>query len=178
MADGRSMSNLRIAAALVSWVAYGLAFIPIHRLLGPSVATLNILPVVATGLLLGMWAGLIASLTAFPVSLLLLLFSGEVSWNAMTHGGGLTGSILLLLIGTAVCLLHDKVEQVKKKLAKRARAAEALKKVKRPSNSRSNACQMAVSCGTLTFLWFLGIQPLREFSDLLKRKRWASIPTN
>jgi two-component system cell cycle sensor histidine kinase/response regulator CckA len=128
MAGGRGMSIPRIAMALVSWAVYGLAFIPIHRLLGPSVATLNILPVVATGLLLGMWAGLIASLTAFPVSLLLLLFSGEVSWTAMIHGGGLTGSILLVLIGTAVGLLHDKVEQVKKELAKRARAEEALRK--------------------------------------------------
>ena len=128
MADGRSMSNRRITAALVSWVVYGLAFISIHRLMGPSVATLNIVPVVATGWLLGMWAGLISSLVVFPVSLLLLLLGGEISRNAMTQGGGLTGSILLVLIGTAVGLLHDKVEQVKKELAKRAWAEEALRK--------------------------------------------------
>jgi len=128
MSESKSIFNLRIAEALVSWVVYGLAFIPISKLIGPAVAAMGILPVVATGWLLGMWAGLIASLAVFPVSLLLLLLSGEASWYAMTHGGGLTGSILLVLIGTAVGLLHDKVEQVKQELAKRAKAEEALHK--------------------------------------------------
>ena len=103
--------NGRIAAILGNWLTYGLAFIPMHSLLGPSPATLSLVRVTATGWFLGLRPGLIAGLAAFPVLPLLLLLRGEPAWKAMTSWGGLPGSFPFILAGGTVGTLHDKIEE-------------------------------------------------------------------
>ena len=113
----------KAALALGTWVAYVLAFIPLYHLVGTPVATLSILPVVAMGWLFGMRAGLLASLLTFPLNVLLMTLAGGASGDMMNRAG-LTGSILLVLIGAVVGRLRDLGERVKRELAERKRAEE------------------------------------------------------
>ena len=128
MSNGRKVSGPMIGLTLVSWAAYGVIFSIFQRLMGPSAAVLNVLPVVVTGWLLGMWSGLGAGLAVFPLSLLLLWLAGQTSLEPMISGGALTGSVLLVLVGAAVGLSHDKVVQVRHELARRSKTEEALRK--------------------------------------------------
>jgi len=125
MPKTKRISANKAALALGAWVAYILAFIPLYRLVGTPVAALGILPVVAIGWLFGTWAGLLASLLAFSLNVLLATLAGGAGWDVMIRGG-LPGSILLVLIGAAVGRLRDMGERVKQELARRKRAEEEL----------------------------------------------------
>jgi PAS domain S-box-containing protein len=118
------MLGSRAALALGAWVAYALAFIPLYHLVGTPVAAVGIIPVVVTGGLFGMRAGLLAGLLAFSLNMLLMTLGGA-GWDVMIRGG-LLGSILLVLIGVAVGRLRDMGERVKQELSKRKQAEEAL----------------------------------------------------
>jgi signal transduction histidine kinase len=117
----------KTALALGTWAAYVLAFIPLYHLVGSAAPVLAILPVVAMGWLFGMRAGLLASLLSFPLNVLLTTLVGEAGWDVMIRGG-LPGSVLLVLIGIVVGRLHDLGERVKRELAERERAEEALRR--------------------------------------------------
>jgi PAS domain S-box-containing protein len=85
------------------------------------------LPVIAMGWLFGMWAGLLASLAVFLQTTLLIMLAGGTGWIVMSHGAGLLGSALIVLIGVVVGGLHDLGEKVRQELAERGRAEEALR---------------------------------------------------
>ena len=123
----RQMVNRRAVLALGTWVGYVLAFIPLYHLVGQIMAALAVLPVVVTGWLLGMWAGLLASLLAFPLNILLVTLIRGTGRDMMTSQG-LIGSVLILLLGAVMGRLHDLGEQVKKELTERKRAEEALRR--------------------------------------------------
>jgi PAS domain S-box-containing protein len=131
--EGKSMFKMkrmlgsRAALALAAWVAYALAFIPLHRLVGLTVVALAMLPVVVTGWLFGMRSGLLASLLIFPLNMLLTTLVTGTHWYMMTPQA-LFGTVLILLIGGVVGWLHDLGEQVKRELGKRKRAEEELRK--------------------------------------------------
>ena len=118
----------RATLTLGAWVAYVLVFIPLYRLVGQIVAALAMLPVVVTGWLFGMRAGLLTGLLTFPLNMLLTALVTGTAWEMMAPGG-LFGSVLILLIGAVVGRLHDLGEQVKWELAERKRAEEALKEL-------------------------------------------------
>ena len=117
----KQMVNRRAVLALWIWVGYVLAFIPLYHLAGPIMAALAVLPVVATGWLWGMRAGLLASLLTFPLNMLLMTLVTGTAGDMMTSGG-LFGSVVMLLIGAAVGRLHDMGEQVKQELTERKQA--------------------------------------------------------
>jgi len=116
----------RATLTLGAWVAYVLAFIPLYRLVGQIVAALAILPVVVTGWLFGMRAGLLTGLLTFPLNMLLTALATGTAWEMMTPAG-LFGTVLILLIGAVVGRLRDLSEQVKWELAERKRTEETLK---------------------------------------------------
>lgn len=120
------MFSSKAVVALGIWTAYVLVFIPFYRLVGPMAVALAMLPVVAMGWLLGMWAGLLAGLLAFPLHMLLLAPAGGAGWDMMTPAG-LLGSVLLVLIGAVVGRLRDLGERVRRELTERKRAEEALR---------------------------------------------------
>ena len=66
MSRMRQVLGNRAALTLTAWVVYVLAFIPLYNLVGTTTTALVGLPVVVTVWLLGMWAGLLTSLLAFP----------------------------------------------------------------------------------------------------------------
>jgi len=117
----------RAALALGIWVAYALAFIPVYRLVGQTVAALAVLPVVATGWLFGARAGLLAGLLSFPLNVLLTSLVTGTGWDMITPGG-LFGSVLILLLGAVTGRLRDLGERVRWELTERKRAEEALRR--------------------------------------------------
>ena len=129
MSKLKRISGSRAALALGTWAVYVLAFIPLYRLVGPAVTALGILPVIAMGWLFGMWAGLLASLLVFPLSMLLMALAGGAAWDTMSRGGGLLGSLLLVLIGVVVGRLSDLGERAKRELTERKRAEEQAKQL-------------------------------------------------
>ena len=126
MSKTERMLGSRVAMALGFWVAYLLAFWPAYRLMGPPVVALAILPVVVMGWLFGTWAGLSASLLVFPLAVLLISLAGGPAWNTMSTGGGLLGSVLLVLIGAVVGRLRDLGELARRELIGRKRAEQEL----------------------------------------------------
>jgi len=125
MSKMKQMSGSKAALALGVWVVYGLLFMPLYRLMGPTTTALAGLPVVAMGWLFGMSGGLLAGLVAFPLSALLVTLAGEAGWEVVIRG--LMGFVLLMLGGAVVGRLRDLGEQVKWELAERKRAEEALR---------------------------------------------------
>ena len=126
MSKIKRMLSGRTALALAAWVVYVLAFAPLYRLVGAVVAALVVLPVVMTGRLFGMRAGLLASLLTFPLNVLLTTLVGGTGGDMMTPAGVL-GSVVTLLVGVMVGRLRDLGEQVKRELAERKQAQEALR---------------------------------------------------
>jgi PAS domain S-box-containing protein len=124
--DAQFRRQVQVAFALGSWVAYALAFIPLYHWLGIGVAALGILPVAAMGWLFGMRAGLLAGLLTFPMDMLLTTLAGGAGWDMITPVG-MSGSVIILLIGAVVGRLRDMGEQVKQELIKRERVEETLR---------------------------------------------------
>jgi len=121
----KRLSDSRAALALGTWIVYTLAIIPLYRLAGPLVLAMATIPVIVTGWLFGTWAGVLASLLALPLNMLLLILTGEASWGVMIRA--LPGSAILVLVGAVVGRLRDLGEQVKRELTERKRAEEALR---------------------------------------------------
>ncbi len=116
-----------MALAAATWAVYVLAFIPLYRPAGPIVTTLVILPVTMTAWLFGKRAGAPAGLLAFPLNILLITLSGEVSWNALI-GESLPGVILTVLTGAIVGQMRDQGEVIKREQAERKRVEETLQR--------------------------------------------------
>jgi thiamine transporter ThiT len=73
-------AQLVVLGALI--IAYVLAFVPLHNLLGDLVFLPAALLVAIVGWLWGLWAGVLAGVLTFPLLLLLLtflIFSGRQS---------------------------------------------------------------------------------------------------
>jgi PAS domain S-box-containing protein len=128
MSKMKRMLGSKAAFVVGTWVAYALAFIPLYHLVELTVAALALLPVVVTGWLFGMRAGLLAGLLTFPLNMLLTTLVSGTGWDMMTPEG-LFGSIIILLLGEVVGRLRDMGERVKQELTERKRAEEALRRV-------------------------------------------------
>jgi PAS domain S-box-containing protein len=123
----KRIRNSKAAFVLGTWMAYALVFTPLYHLIGRMALGLATLPVVATGGLLGMRAGILAGLFAFPLNLLLAaLLIGRGTDEGWITWVGLMGSVFILLLGIVVGWLHDVGEQAKRELARRIRAEEDL----------------------------------------------------
>jgi PAS domain S-box-containing protein len=95
--------------------------------MGAGVAALAIVPVGICAWFWGLRGGLAASLLAFPADMFLLNLFGYQGggWGVITHGG--VGSAVLVLIGVVIGRLRDLREELKRQLAERKQAEEALR---------------------------------------------------
>jgi len=126
MSKMKRLLSSRAALALGTWAAYLLAFIPLYRVVGQTVATLAMLPVSVIGWLFGMRAGLLAGLLVFPLNMLLVSLVTGTGWDMMAPGS-LFGSVVILLLGAVVGRVRDMGEQVKRELTERKQAEGALR---------------------------------------------------
>ena len=95
-------------------IAYVLAFVPLHNLLGDLVFLPAALLVAAVGWLWGLWAGLLAGALTFPLLLLLLNLAGQPLWNGLLERELLVGTPVMVAIGGMVGRLHELHERVHK----------------------------------------------------------------
>jgi PAS domain S-box-containing protein len=112
--------TLVVAAAAV----YALAFVPLHQIVGDQIFALSLVPVVAAGWLLGLWAGALVSAIAFPVNMLLLSIVGGTGWHLAI---GVLNSIALVLVGVATGRLRDLQARAVQRMAARLDAEAALR---------------------------------------------------
>jgi NtrC-family two-component system sensor histidine kinase KinB len=128
-------SRRRGVLVLTATLVYAVTFIPFHRVLGPQVTALSILPVVAAGWYYGLQVGLLAGLLTFPLNTLLLNLAGEPGWAVLISTGGMPTYAVAVLIGAIVGHLHNLGEQMKRELIQRQQMEEAL----RESEARNRA---------------------------------------
>jgi diguanylate cyclase (GGDEF)-like protein len=93
-------------------IAYVLAFVPLHNLLGDLAFLPAALLVAAVGWLGGLWAGLLAGALTFPLLLLLLNLFGLAVGNGLLEGQLLLGTPVMVAIGGMVGRLHELHERV------------------------------------------------------------------
>jgi two-component system sensor histidine kinase/response regulator len=117
----------RMAAALASVIVYVLAFFPLYQLLGTGSTALAVVPVLVTGGLLGLRAGVLASLLAFALNIVLVNLVGLPGWDVLVYKGG-PATIALLVTGVATGQLRDLAAHAKQELTARKRADEALRR--------------------------------------------------
>ncbi|MBI5302246.1 MAG: GAF domain-containing protein [Chloroflexi bacterium] len=111
-------------------------YFSIYRMVGPSAATLAMLPVALVGWLLGMRGGILAGLFCFPLNLSLLSLLGLSGWQEMTGtGGGTLGSVLLVLVGGVLGRMSDLGRQAAHELTARRQAEGALRQAEEKYHS-------------------------------------------
>jgi diguanylate cyclase (GGDEF)-like protein len=95
-------------------IAYMLAFVPLHNLLGDLVFLPAALLVAGVGWLWGLWAGLFAGALTFPLLLVLLNLVGQTVGNRLFESGLLVGILVMVAIGGMVGQLHELHERAQK----------------------------------------------------------------
>jgi hypothetical protein len=93
--------------SFVTIVAYTIAFLVLHPVVGNATAVLVVLPVAAAGLLFGVRAGLVAGLLALPLNTLLLNMAGETGLAVIWHIGEMPMMVATIIIGATVGWIHD-----------------------------------------------------------------------
>lgn len=116
----------RVALVIGAMVAYALAFLPLYDLMGLPVSILAGLPVILAGWLLGLRAGLLATLCILVELTILHNIVGHSGCDAAIRDGGGMGIVLTAIISIVVGRLHDLSEQLKQEIAERQRAERAL----------------------------------------------------
>lgn len=105
----------RLAVSLASVCLYLVLFFFLYPMTGSGTDVTAVLPVVVIGWLWGSRAGTTTGLLGLLVNTLLFSLVGEQpgGWDVFIRSGGGIGSIVLVLTGAAVGLLHDLREQLK-----------------------------------------------------------------
>ena len=111
----------QLAIVFLSVLIYLVSFTIINNLYGKGGPTVAFLPVVVVGWLFGLLPGLFSGLLAFPVNLLTGFLLGA-SLSEQLDGGGISGIIVIMLMGMVVGRYHDLTLQLKKELTERQRA--------------------------------------------------------
>lgn len=122
--------RVRTMLAIGPLILYALAFVPLIYLVGFTMVLQVAPPVIAAlvavvGGLLGMRAGVLAALLAFPLHILLLNLAGRAGWDIMM-GIQLPESLLLMVIGAVIGRLSDLQKAIKQELTERQRAEKEL----------------------------------------------------
>jgi len=143
-----SRIGVKVAASLAAYFAYALLFIPMLRFLGHGVVALAILPAVLAAWLLGMRAGLVCSLLAFPLNIFLLDLAGETGWIIMSRGSGLLGSGLIVLMGAVVGRLRDMRLEIDHALAERLKIESELLRQNDLIGATNHVFREALFCET------------------------------
>jgi diguanylate cyclase (GGDEF)-like protein/PAS domain S-box-containing protein len=122
------MLSRRWGYALAALGAYVLLFFLLYPRFREGTAALAILPVAVIAWLGGIWPALIAGLLSFPLNTLLLnlVEPRAIPWGIILQSGGGPGSVMIVLIGLVVGLLHDQRERIARELAQRQQAEKAL----------------------------------------------------
>lgn len=100
------LSHSRFVMAAVSFFAYAQLFLILRQLMGPEATIISALPVVLSGWVLGTKGGFVGALLIVSVNTVLLNFTGA-GRDFMWGNGYLEGSVVLIVVGTAVGRLRE-----------------------------------------------------------------------
>jgi PAS domain S-box-containing protein len=137
---------LRWALALITLIAYALVFVPLYHRIGDTVFILSLLPVLLTGLLLGLWGGLLSAISVFAIIILSLNGLGLANQDLVVPALSL---VVLIVVAAAVGRLQDQRERARKQLLERQRAAEALRESEQKYRTLFEASSDAIFVETL-----------------------------
>jgi PAS domain S-box-containing protein len=115
----------RLVIVFLSVLIYLVSFINISNFYGKGGPTAAFFPVVVVGWLFGFLPGLFAGLLAFPVNLLTGFLLGA-SLSEQVDGGGISGIVVIMLMGMVVGRYRDLTLRLKKELTERQRAESDL----------------------------------------------------
>jgi hypothetical protein len=120
----------RLIYLILSLVAYILSIIFLHYFFGQAMAISAVIPVIVVGWLYGYKAGILFALFCFPANIFFFALFGVNWWEKMIlSGGGVTGTLALVLIGAIVGRMSDLNTQLKEALYKRKQAEEEREKI-------------------------------------------------
>jgi PAS domain S-box-containing protein len=128
-ANGGSGLSVRVRIILfcLTFVVYIAIFLIRYFLQGEGLPTAAIIPVVGAGLLFGLVPGIAAGLLSIPFNIALHEFMG-LDWGVMTTGGGMAGSVAMVLIGAIMGRLRDLQVRVSLELGRRLQVEKQLEK--------------------------------------------------
>ena len=139
------MQEKRIVIVLPALAGYVAVFLLLYVLTGRGIGALAILPVIAIGWSLGMWGGALAGVLSFPLNVLLMHQLGEKALQRLTsEGGGVVGTLALILIGAVVGRLSELSSRIKRELAERKRAEESLRETSQKLLALIEASPLAI----------------------------------
>lgn len=91
----------KILLSLASFLLYFASYPFVDRIAGPASTAFSIIPVGITAWFLGMWAGIIAGLSTFPINILLLNVVGRPGVESMVPGG-IPGTVSIVLLAALI----------------------------------------------------------------------------
>jgi len=116
----KTETKRRMLLTLVAFFAYVLVFHIIYFAFGQAMATAAVIPVIIIGLLYGLKAGITASLLSFPVNIIMYELFGKGGLEDMLlKGGGIPGTLNLILIGAVVGYVKDLSSRLRRELNER-----------------------------------------------------------
>lgn len=121
--------RLGLELVLGTMAAYVVAFESLYFTKGAGMCILSVVPVTVTAWLVGLWAGLLAGLLAFPLNILLLNMVGYTGWDATFWAQTVLGHVAVILIGAMVGRLRDLGERVKKEFNEHKKAEKEKERI-------------------------------------------------
>ncbi len=117
--------HLITISAFLLYVGLALA---LYRYLGAGVTALGVIPVVAIGWAYGLRAGLLAGILSLPINTIVLALSAPLQMKDF-YQLGLPGTLMLIIIGTAVGWMHDLQQQLRAEIKEHFRAESELRAI-------------------------------------------------
>ncbi len=117
---------LRCALVVAGFVAYAAAFAMNYETSGLGIASLSTVPVVLTAWFFGLRAGVVASVLALPLDVLLWMLLGIDAWDLALVHGGLLGHLVLVCVGASFGWLRDLSETTRRQAVQLRRERELL----------------------------------------------------
>ena len=162
-----------IALAAAVWATYALAFIPLYRLVGPTVIILAVPPVMVTGRLFGTRVGMYAGLLTFPLNVLFVALAGGANGGALVRTI-LPGAILITVIGALTGQIRGMGETIERELAERKRTDETLQRRNRELALLNRTSQAISTTFDLDQVLVIVLEEVRHMMNIVACSVWLS----
>ncbi len=166
----------RVVIATGVWITYAAAFLPLFRLVGPTVTMLAIFPTAATGLLFGMWAGALAGFLAPVLNVLLGTLAGAPHTSPFARDA-LIGTFLVILAGPIAGQVRTLVKRAEQELAERRATEQMLERRNRELALVNQASQALNATLDLDQVLVTVLEGARSLMDVIASSIWLTEPS-
>jgi signal transduction histidine kinase len=165
----------RTALVLVTWVVSVSAFVPVYHRVGEIATLLTIPPVMVTGWFFGMWTGVLAGSFAFLLNAWLVELIGGSAWRVLTQMG-LSGNVLIVLVGAIVGRLHDLGSGMKQQSIDRKQVEETLSRRRHELDMLNRASQVLSATLDLDQVLAIILEDVRHQMQVVACSVWLVDP--